>query len=100
MRSLVSGEHGAKTLTIKEVVIHPGFEGRLHTHSTEKVIMVISGSVQMLVGEEVRTVRSGSTLLAPAGVPHKLVNNTWVPALTHVIYPTQHLESQFLDQGR
>ena len=93
----MSGEHGAKALTIKEVVVHPGFEGRLHTHSTEKAIMVISGSVQMIVGEEVRTVRSGSTLFAPAGVPHKLVNNTWVPATTHVIYPTENLETTLLE---
>lgn len=97
VRSLVSQEHGATSLTVREVVMRPGGAGRLHTHPTDIAIMVLEGSIQMIVGEEIRTVRSGYTLLAPPGVPHKLVNNTWVPARMLVMYPTVHLETQYLE---
>jgi quercetin dioxygenase-like cupin family protein len=51
----------------------------------------------MAVGEEVQTVRSGSTLLAPPGVPYKLLNNTWVDARMLVISPTDVLETEYLE---
>ena len=96
-RSLVGSEHGAKSLTVTEVVIHPGFEGPVHTHPTDEAIMVTEGSIQMVVGDETSTVRRGYTLLAPPGVPHKLVNNTWVAATMLVICPTDDLETRLLE---
>ena len=97
MRSLVTREHGAESLTIRETVIHPGSEGRLHTHPTDQAIMVTEGSIQLIVGDEIRTVRRGFTLLAPPGVPHKLINNTWIPATMLVICPTDDIETNFLE---
>ena len=97
VRSLVGGEYGVRSLTIREMVVYPGAEGQLHTHPTDQAIMMMDGSIQMFVGEETRTVRSGFTLLAPPGVPHKLVNNTWVPARMLVIYPTDDLETNFIE---
>jgi quercetin dioxygenase-like cupin family protein len=97
VRALVTGEHGAASLTVKEVVIQPGAVGRLHTHPTDIAITMLEGSIQMIVGDEVRTVRSGYTLLAPPGVPHKLVNNTWVSARMLVVYPTVRLDTTFLE---
>ena len=96
-RSLISGEHGATSLTIKELELHPGWQGRLHTHPIDVAIMVTAGAVQMIVGDEVRTVRAGSTLLAPPGVPHKLINELWVEAQMLVIYPSTDLETDFLE---
>ena len=49
----------------------------------------------MIVGNEVRTVRSGNTLLAPPGTPYKLINNTWVPARLLMIFPSTQLEKIF-----
>lgn len=96
-RSLVTKEDGATSLNIREVVIHPGFEERLHTHPEDQAIMIVEGSIQMIVGDETRTVRSGFTLLAPPGVPHKLVNNTWVPARMLAIAPKDDLETRYLE---
>ena len=96
-RTLVSGERGAASLTIKEVELHPGWEGRLHTHPVDMAVMVMVGAVQMVLDDEVRTVRSGFTMLAPPGVPHKLVNQLWMPVRLLVIYPAADLETNFLE---
>ena len=96
-RVLVSKENGAASLTIKELEVHPGWEGRLHTHPIDIAIMVMAGAVQMIFADETRTVRAGSTLLAPPGVPHKLVNNLWMPVRMLVIYSASDLETDFLE---
>ena len=96
-RTLISSDHGAESLTVQEYEVHPGWEGRLHTHTTDIAVMITAGAVQMMVGEEVRTVRAGSTMLAPPGVPHKLINRLWIPARMLVIYPASHLETSYLE---
>ncbi len=96
-RSLIGSQHGASALTIQEVVVQPGADERLHTHPTDEAIMITEGSVQLFVGDDVQTVRSGCTMLAPPGVPHKVVNNTWVAAKMLVICPTDSPETDFVE---
>ena len=96
-RTLVSKQQGARSLTINEVELQPGWEGRLHTHPTDVAIMVMTGAVQMILGDEVTTVRPGTTMLAPPGVPHKLVNRLWVPVRLLVTYATTDLETDYLE---
>lgn len=96
-RPLVTQEHGAVSLTIRELVMEPGASSRLCLHPTDVAIMVQEGSIQMMVGDEAQTVRSGYTLLAPPGVPYKLINNTWVAARMLVISPTAEVETEFLE---
>ena len=96
-RALVSAEYGASSLTIKEVEISPGWEGSLHTHPVDVAVMVMSGAIQMIIDDELRTVRQGSTLLAPPGTPHKLVNKLWIPVRLMVTYPAAELETNFLE---
>ena len=96
-RTFVSAEQGAVSMTVKEVELHPGWEGRLHTHSTDEVIMVMAGAVQLIIGDELQTVRAGCTLFAPPGVPHKLVNKLWIPVRLLVIYPTTEQETEYLE---
>lgn len=96
-RTLVSSEQGALSQTIKEVELHPGWEGRLHTHTTDTVVMVMSGAVQIILEDELTTVRAGVTLVVPPGVPHKLANKLWIPVRLLVIYPTIDLETSHLE---
>lgn len=96
-RFFVSPEQGAQSLIVKEVDLHPGWVGRLHTHSTDQAIMVLAGAVQLILGDELRTVRAGCTLFAPPGVPHKLVNKLWIPVKLLVIYPAVNLETDYLE---
>jgi quercetin dioxygenase-like cupin family protein len=97
LRPLVTKDHGATSLTVQEVTIKPGMAGRLQTHPVDIAFMMLEGSIQMIVGDEVRTVRSGNTLLAPPGTPYKLVNNTWVPARLLMIFPAAQLEKKVLE---
>ena len=96
-RTLVSSEQGTLSLTIKEVELHPGWEGRLHTHPTDIAIMVMSGAVQIVLDDKLTTVRAGVTLVAPPGVPHKLVNRLWIPVRLLVTYPATDLETSYLE---
>lgn len=96
-RYLVSKNQGTVSLTIKEVEIAPGWESRMHTHPVDVSMQVMSGAIQAVIGDEVRTVRSGTTLLALAGVPHKLINHLWTPAVLLITYPSVELETDHLD---
>lgn len=96
-RCLVSRERGAVSLTIKEVEIAPQWEGRLHTHPVDVSMQVMSGAIQAIIGDEVWTVRAGTTLLAPPGVPHKLINRLWTPATLLITYPSAALETDYLE---
>jgi len=96
-RSLVSKALGAVSLTVKEVEISPGYEGRMHTHPVDVSIQVTSGAIQIILGDEIRTVRAGTTLLAPPGLPHKLIHHLWTPALLLITYPSAELETDHLE---
>ena len=97
LRPLVTKEHGAASLTVQEVVMNPGMATPRQAHPTDIAFMMLDGSIQMIVGDEIRTVRSGHTLLAPPGVPYKLVNNTWVAARMLMVYPAAQLETTVLE---
>ena len=96
-RYLVSKDLGAVSLTVKEVEISPGYEGRMHTHPVDVSIQITSGAIQIILGDEIRTVRAGTTLLAPPGVPHKLIHHLWTPALLLITYPSAELETDHLE---
>ena len=96
-RDMISAEHGAESLSVTELLIEPGYSGRLHTHDADQAFMVTEGSIQFIVGDETRTVRSGYSMLAPPGVPHRLVNNTWVAARMLVISPTNEQKANYVE---
>ena len=96
-RAIASEEHGLTELRVRQVVVHPGREGRLHTHPTDQVIMVTAGAIQFVTADDVQTVRAGNTLAAPAGEPHKLINNLWVAATLLVIDATNDLTTRYLE---
>ena len=96
-RYLVSKDQGAVSLTVKEVEISPGWEGRMHTHPVDVAIQVLSGAIQVILDGETRTVRAGTTLLAPPGVPHKLIHHLWTPAVLLITYPSAELETDHLE---
>jgi quercetin dioxygenase-like cupin family protein len=55
--------------------LEPGQEQLVHTHAgQDKFYFVVEGSGTFTVGDEVRDAGVGSTIWAPANMPHGVVN--------------------------
>ncbi|MFQ5878998.1 MAG: cupin domain-containing protein [Dehalococcoidia bacterium] len=97
-RTVVKGEMGAASLTVTEVMLEPGGQIPLHIHpSHEEAIIVLEGTLEATVGDEVRTVGAGTTVLAPQAVRHKIRNGSGAPARILGIFPTLQVQRQFLE---
>ena len=94
---IVTKDDGAVSLTIRELVMQDGSALRLHTHPTDEAILLTVGSVDMVVADETHTGSVGDTLLAPPGVPHKLVNGSGAEARMLTIFPTDNPTTDFLE---
>ena len=93
----VTKETGAVNVTVGELVMQHGASLRLHTHPTDEAIVLLEGNIQMVVGAESRTVTHGHTLLAPPGVPHRLVNESGADARMYTIFPTDNPTTTYVD---
>jgi quercetin dioxygenase-like cupin family protein len=51
----------------------PGAEVPLHSHPHEQGGILVSGRLQLTIGDETRVVEAGSLFLIPPGVPHRAV---------------------------
>jgi quercetin dioxygenase-like cupin family protein len=51
----------------------PGAEVPLHNHPHEQGGILLSGRLQLTIGEETRVVEPGAMFLIPPGVPHRAV---------------------------
>lgn len=55
--------------------LEPGQEQHVHTHAgQDKFSFVVEGSGTFTIGDEVREAGAGTTIWAPADVPHGVVN--------------------------
>ena len=66
---------GASYLTTTLVEVEPGGSQRTHHHAPEQVYFIVTGSGQMSVADEVRTVEAGDCVFVPSGVAHGITNN-------------------------
>ena len=96
-RRFVNKDAGAANLTVGELVMEGGSALRLHTHPTDEAIVLLEGSVEMVVGDESRTVSAGHTLLAPPNTPHRLINHSDAEARMYTIFPTDNPTTTFVD---
>ena len=70
--TLWQGEHVMLGMNCLE----PGQEQKVHAHEgADKFYFVLEGRGRFTVGEEVCDVGPGGMVLAPAGVPHGVINN-------------------------
>ena len=59
-----------------EVSLAPGMRVPRHTHTREdETYYVMSGELEVIVGEEVFVLKAGDTLMAPRDIPHQLRNS-------------------------
>lgn len=70
-------------------VLAPGQEQHIHDHpDQDKFYYVLQGQGDFTVGDVTRTCQAGDLILAPAGIPHGVVNPSTAPlAFLTVIAP-------------
>ena len=96
-QGLVDGERGALSLSVADLVLTPESRVATHVHPTEEAMVILEGQLEAVLGDQVVTVTSGQTVLAPAGVKHGFVNRSEAPARLMAIFPTSKVERTLVD---
>jgi quercetin dioxygenase-like cupin family protein len=72
----LSGEDTGGKYCLLEVGLAPGMSVPRHTHTREdEAWYILSGELEVVVGDEVFILRVGDTLFGPRDVPHRLRNS-------------------------
>ena len=72
----LSGENTGERYCLLEVSLAPEMGVPRHTHTREdETYYVLSGELEVTVGDEVFILREGDTLIAPRDIPHQLRNS-------------------------
>lgn len=96
-RQVAGSKLGNVSITISEVTLQPGGRIPLHIHpGHEEAVLVVEGTVDLVLGDETRTVTAGATLVAPQGVKHGIINNSNRPARIMGCFPTVNVTRQFV----
>jgi quercetin dioxygenase-like cupin family protein len=51
--------------------IEPGWAGAAHSHPHEQLIFVVSGTIQLTVGDATHTLSAGDSFLVAGGIQHQ-----------------------------
>ena len=97
MLDLVNGDLGAQSLSVGELTVAEGMNVPTHIHPTEEAMVILEGDLHAVLGEEVISVTSGQTVLAPAGVKHGFMNRSGSSARVMAIFPTSNVERTIVD---
>lgn len=72
----LSGGDTGGAYCLLEVAIAPGIGVPRHTHTREdETYFVLTGELEVAVGEKIHVLRPGDTLLAPRNIPHEVRNS-------------------------
>jgi quercetin dioxygenase-like cupin family protein len=72
----LSGEDTGGKYCLIEAGLAPGMGVPRHTHTREDgTYYLLSGELEVIVGDEVFVLREGDTLIAPRDIPHQLRNS-------------------------
>ena len=95
---LVDASNGAESLWVGHLEIEP--EARVTTHihpDTEETMVIVEGTLESILGDEVVTVGPGDAVVAPAGIKHGFVNRSSAPARILAIFPKTEFERVLVD---
>ena len=67
-RKVFSGKNS--TMVLNE--IEPGTIPRLHSHPHEQLLYIMSGTAEIVLGDEVLNLKAGDILLVPPDITHSL----------------------------
>ncbi len=88
--------HG-KNLMLSLVDMEPDSEVPLHHHPHEQAGILISGKLQLTIGQETRTVEPGAMYLIPGDVPHRAVAVDGPAVVMDVFSPIREDYAQLLN---
>ena len=97
-RRILNKERGSATTTMGDSIMSPGAKIPLHTHQNEETIVVVEGTLDFIVGNERKSCKPISTLFAPAGVPHSIINNSKADARILTFHPVHNPQTTWLEQ--
>lgn len=97
MRQIVNEAAGAGAIILGEAVMWPGTSLNLHTHNVEEVIYIAEGSAEGVLGDEKSSLKAGDTILAPAGVAHKVQNSGQKIMRFMFCFPTCQVQTEVID---
>jgi mannose-6-phosphate isomerase-like protein (cupin superfamily) len=81
-----SPSEGAKSSGSSILEVQPGYRLPRHTDSAEEIVVVLSGTAEVVVGEERRQLPAHGLALVPKLVPHEVRNAGEVPLRFAAIY--------------
>src|SRR5215467_14146316 len=72
----LSGGDTGGAYCLLEMALAPGMSVPRHTHTREdEAYVVLTGELEVTVGDEVFVLGAGDTLMAPRNIPHRLRNS-------------------------
>jgi len=92
-RMVVSARNGAAHLCIFEQWVAVGAGAPTHAHPVEEVLTVREGEAEMWIGEERAIVRSGQSLIVPAGCEHGFRNSGTTTLHIHAVLASPIFEA-------
>ena len=96
-KTLVGEATGSVALTMTDARLDPGSKSPVHIHpNEEEAVLVLEGSLEVALGEEVRTLRAGDVLLAPPGMKHGLSNSSGQMARVITTFPSNAPKTTYL----
>ncbi len=73
--------------------LEPGQKQKVHAHGGEdKIYCVLDGAGTVVIGDEEKAISAGQIVIAPAGVPHGLVNGESRMQVLVFMAPNAHFE--------
>jgi mannose-6-phosphate isomerase-like protein (cupin superfamily) len=90
---IVSGRtYGFENVSFIITETHPHGGPPLHTHKTEEAHVVLSGTMEYIIGDQRFTVKAPYVVRVPAGVAHTFMNAGSTPLNVIAAFPTPVLD--------
>lgn len=90
LRGALLGIVNTQSLTIAYTDMKPGVEIPLHQHPEEAIDIMLDGTLEMQVGDEISTLAQGMMSVVPSNIPHKAKAVTHCRVIT-ISYPRRGL---------
>jgi quercetin dioxygenase-like cupin family protein len=88
---------GAASVAAVYFELAPGMRLPRHRDSAEELLVVLSGEIEAVVGDERALLGAGGLAVVPAMVPHEAVNVGAGPARVAGVFPSNTIIAEFED---